>query len=175
MYRLWNDGYCTVIAIFISYWDQGTASTVTYFINSLLHWYPENYRYFDQTDQFSQKHQKMESSTTEPLQTGARATPISTEANAATDGDGGGDTTSLRFQLDRAAVRIYQTKEASEKLFAQWRSSLLRLSVFVILLTFVQAQNPIMDCMKQIKVREKMSYITLKTNKRESNTLFFYY
>ncbi len=59
---------------------------------------------------------------------------------------------SLKARLEIAAAGVYNNKEAADRLFSQWRVSLLRLSYLVILITLHQVQAPVTECIKNIKV-----------------------
>ena len=58
----------------------------------------------------------------------------------------------LREQLDRAEQAVSSNRASVLELHSNWRTSLLRMSYIVIVVTLHQAQMPSADCMKEIKV-----------------------
>ena len=58
----------------------------------------------------------------------------------------------LREQLDRAEQAVSSNRASVLQLHSNWRTSLLRMSYIVIVVTLHQAQMPSADCMKEIKV-----------------------
>ena len=67
-----------------------------------------------------------------------------------------GDEMELNTQLDRALTAVVKNQYTVIELHKQWKLHLLRLSYLVIILTFHQCQLPITNCIKQIKVNEKI-------------------
>lgn len=65
------------------------------------------------------------------------------------------DEETVEAQISKAREAVQKARVQVATLHTQWRLHLLRLSYMVILITLHQLQAPMVNCLKDVKVRRK--------------------
>jgi hypothetical protein len=81
----------------------------------------------------------------------SRSSATIISSNSDTNKNGDKVLLSLEDQLDRAQEAVRQNKISTQVLHGQWRTSLLRLSYLLVILSFHQTMSPTTSCLRDIK------------------------